>query len=47
MVDFKIKEERAKEFLAVAREMLSFVNKTLEVIDQNRTPSGEQTMKFW
>ena len=45
--DFTIKEERAKEFLAAAHEMLSFVNKTLEVIDQNRTPSGEQIMKFW
>ena len=44
--DFKIKEERATEFLATAHEMLSFVNKTLKIIDQNRMPSGEKIMGF-
>jgi len=45
--DFQIKETAANEFLNTALEMLDFVNKTLEAIDNNRKSSNEKIIKFW
>ena len=44
--DFKLDESQAQRFLTTANEMISYVNDTLERIDQNRKSTNERILEF-
>ena len=44
--DFPITAEKAQAFLGVAKDMLEYVHRVLDFVDQNRRPSGDKIMAF-
>ena len=44
--DFTITAKEARALLATAKAMAGYVHKVLDVVDQNRGPSGDKTMRF-
>lgn len=44
--DFKLNKPQAQKFIMIANEMIDYVNRTLERVDQNRKSSGEKIIGF-
>lgn len=44
--DFTLTKPRAQKLVVITDEIIAYVNKTLERVDQNRKPSGEKIIVF-